>query len=124
MYEHRAGEKISDSVKCATVMSMCTGPLLEHMQLNSGRLREYPALRDEIIRYIEGRYVSSGASFRGPAPMDVGLVSGVGRVRPEAGEPWKPRAGAGAGKGGPKGGCFECGAHNYPRDCARGAPCR
>ena len=75
--------------------------------MNSGRLRSYAQIREEITLYLEVKPDAASSQLRhGPAPMDVGVMG-------RKGDSWQPRGG---GKG-PVGGCYNCGGAHYVRDC-------
>ncbi len=57
---------------------MCPEVLQVHLQLNSTRLVDYTAIRQEIVSYIEARNQQSASST---TPMDVGSLLSKGTSR-------------------------------------------
>ena len=107
-------------MKASVLCSMTSEhkPLKEHLDLNSGRLRSYAHIREDITAYLEGKADSAAAQLRqGPAPMDVGAVGQGGKG---ASSSWQaPPRGGGKGTG-PLDACFLCGGTHYARDCPSG----
>ena len=108
MYEQRSKEPLGERVKASVLTSITCGhrPLKEHIGLNSGRLRTYTQIREDITLYLEGKADAAAQLRHEPAPMDVG---GVGRK----GDSLQPRGG---GKG-PAEGCYNCGGPHYAIYC-------
>ena len=106
VYEQRSKEPLGGRVKASVLCRMTGGhkPPTEHLDLNSGRLRSYAQIREEITAYLEGRADSAAAQLRqGPAPMDVGAVGQGGKGFSSS---WQaPPRGGGKGTG-PLDGCF------------------
>ena len=83
-YETLTGTSLPDGVLMATLLNKTSGPLQQHLRLNSTSIRTYPQMCDVIVSYFRSRLMLHGtashtsASSQGPAPMDVGALKGKG----------------------------------------------
>ena len=81
-YETLTGTSLPDGVLIATLLNKTSGPLQQHLRLNSTSIRTYPQMREVIVSYFRSRLMLHGtashtsASSQGPAPMDVGALKG------------------------------------------------
>ena len=83
-YETLTGTSLPDGVLIATLLNKTSGPLQQHLRLNSTSIRTYPQMREVIVSYFRSRLMLHGtashtsASSQGPARMDVGALKGKG----------------------------------------------
>ena len=82
-YETLTGTSLPDGVLIATLLNKASGPLQQHLTLNSTSVRTYSQMREVIVSYfrsrlmLHGTALSTSASSQGPAPMDVGALKGM-----------------------------------------------
>ena len=74
-YETLTGTSLPDGVLIATLLNKASGPLQQHLRLNSTSVRTYSQMREVIVSH--GTALSTSASSQGPAPMDVGALKGM-----------------------------------------------
>ena len=80
--EELLGERVKASVLC--IMTGGHKPLKEHLDLNSGRLRGYAQMRDEIIAYLEGKVGIAVAARAGSSRS-----GSSGPATPRASDRWR-----------------------------------
>ena len=77
-YEQQVGTPLPDGVLVAPLLNKTTGALQQHLRPNARTLQT----RDTIVEHFRSKQLILGAnssSSNGPAPMDVGAVTGKGR---------------------------------------------
>ena len=77
-YEQQVGTPLPDGVSVAPLLNKTTGALQQHLRPNARTLQT----RDTIVEHFRSKQLILGAnssSSNGPAPMDVGAVTGKGR---------------------------------------------
>ena len=77
-YEQQVGTPLPDGVLVAPLLNKTTGALQQHLRPNARTLQT----RDTIVEHFRSKQLILGAnssSSHGPAPMDVGAVTGKGR---------------------------------------------
>ena len=91
------GEKISDSLKMASLVAMCPQRLKDHLQLNAQRFKVYLDMREEVFSFLD-HAVSSN-----PTGMDIGSLQKGGGCWVCGGPHYSrdcPKKGKGKGKDG------------------------
>ncbi|CAE7037908.1 unnamed protein product [Symbiodinium natans] len=76
-YETLTGTLLPDGVLIATLLNKISGPLQQHLRLNSTSLRTFAQMREIIVSHFRSRLMLQGTATsqnQGPAPMDVGAV--------------------------------------------------
>ena len=81
-YEQQVGTPLPDGVLVAPLLNKTTGALQQHLRPNARTLQTSQQTRDTIVEHFRSKQLILGAnssSSNGPAPMDVGAVTGKGR---------------------------------------------
>eukprot|EP00971_Amphidinium_carterae_P297575 5912209-Amphidinium_carterae.1 len=128
-------EKIPESIKMATLESLCPQAIEQHLKLNHARLRTYDELRTEVLMLLE---TNVGASLKAPEaaagtpaddPMDTSaLWKGKGKGK-DKGQKGKQDKKSGTGKFGAAPAASASGAakdvvcHNCGRKGHKNAEC-
>ena len=91
------GEKISDSLKMASLVAMCPQRLKDHLQLNAQRFKIYLDMREEVFSFLDH------AISANPTGMDIGSLQKGGGCWNCGGPHFSrdcPKKGKGKGKDG------------------------
>lgn len=91
------GEKISDSLKMASLVAMCPQRLKDHLQLNAQRFKIYLDMREEVFSFLDH------AISANPTGMDIGSLQKGGGCWNCGGSHFSrdcPKKGKGKGKDG------------------------
>ena len=72
-FEVQTGSPLPDTVLVALLLNETSGPLQQHLRLNSGTLKTYADVRSTIMQYYQSAHVLRQSTLpQGPTPMDIG----------------------------------------------------